>query len=57
MSDSFHAVLNEELESVPVLVHVEVPCMNLSNDVPDIAGSIELIALFKLEYHLLQVIV
>jgi hypothetical protein len=32
LSDSFHAVLNEILEGVSILIHVEVPSMHLSND-------------------------
>jgi hypothetical protein len=39
---TFHAVFNEELESVSVFVHVEVACINLGYDMLDIECSIKL---------------
>jgi hypothetical protein len=57
MGYSFHAVFNEELESVSVFVHVEVACINLSYDMLDIKCSIKLGGFFQLKNYFLQVIV
>lgn len=57
MRDSLHAVLYEELESVPVLVHVEVSSMYLGDDVLDIKDFAELSAFLKLKDYLLEVVV
>jgi superfamily II DNA or RNA helicase len=57
MGYSFHAVFNEELESVSVFVHVEVACINFGYDMLDIECSIKLGGFFQLKNYFLQVIV
>ena len=57
MCNSLHAIFNQELVSIPILVHVEITCMYLRNDVFNIECTIELLALLKFKYHFLQMIV
>jgi len=57
MCHTFHTIFNQKLESVSVLVHIEISSTHLSYNVLDIESSIELWTLFELENNLLQMIV
>jgi hypothetical protein len=57
VSDSLHAVLDQELERVPVLVHVEVASVHFGDYMLDIESRTELWTLLKLEDDLLEVVI
>ncbi len=57
VSDSLHAVLDQELERVPVLIHVEVASMYFGDYMLDIESHTELWTLLKLKDDLLEVVI
>lgn len=57
MSNTLHAVLNKELKGVAILVHIEIACINLGNNVLDVEGSIELWRLFQFKDDFLKMVV
>lgn len=57
MRHALHAVFNQELESIPVLIHVEISCTNFSYDMLDITYCRKLLTFFKLENDLFEMVV
>ncbi len=57
MSDTLHAVFNQELEGVSVLIHVEVASMHLGKNVADVTGSVEFWRLFQFKDYFFQMVV
>jgi len=57
MGYTFHTVFNQELERIPILIHIKVPRMNLRNYMSNVTCHIKLLTLLQLKYDLLKMII